>query len=280
MATISNIISAGIGAVGLLSSLGVPGLSGILGGIKVTLGGIEFSGMEVPEKIPFGGTQQTVTNKFPGGDRQVQVMGADDRDIDWSGKFYGNDAISRALIFEDMKNKGLPVDLVWDNFKRQVIIKSFEADYETQGLILSYKISCIVLKDFPQIQNNNALSSITKDISNSLGISGLASEAQTVISIAQKALPIVGALTKNGPGYVSMISSLGMASNVLNGIQATANGNIKGIIQSGVLLSSSSSASTLSTLTLINSNSASLATSTASSSFISRSIQNLSNSST
>lgn len=112
----------------------------------LTLGGILFSDFEVPEKISFGGEHQFVVHKLPGGARVIDAMGRDDADISWAGRFRGNAAEFRARSLDFMRISGQPVELVWSTFRYQVLVRSFEADFQ-QPFEIPYRITCMVVTD-------------------------------------------------------------------------------------------------------------------------------------
>ena len=64
--------------------------------IVLTLGGVPFEDMEVPEKISFGGKQRVAVQNLIGGGRVVVALGLDDGEISFTGIFSGADAVARA----------------------------------------------------------------------------------------------------------------------------------------------------------------------------------------
>lgn len=114
--------------------------------VKVTLGDVTFKGMEIPSKIPFGGEQDLVVQKLVGGSRVIDALGAFENDIEWSGIFFGSDAIWRAKYLDVLRMKGKELRLTWSSLDYQIVIKSFVADYEYETRI-PYKITCVVIKN-------------------------------------------------------------------------------------------------------------------------------------
>ncbi len=110
------------------------------------LGGIAFSGFEIPDKINFGGKQQIAVHRLIGGERVLDAMGSDPEQIAWSGRFRGADAIARAQAVDEMRIAGAQVDLAWLNLFRTVVIASFHADTE-KAYEVPYSISCEVVSD-------------------------------------------------------------------------------------------------------------------------------------
>jgi hypothetical protein len=114
--------------------------------VALTLGGIVFTGMEVPDKLPFGGEQMLKLHKLVGGQRVVDAMGSDDLALEWSGRFFSPDALSRARAIDAMRKAGKAVTLSWSELSYTVVVKRFVADFE-QAWNLPYSISCEVVAD-------------------------------------------------------------------------------------------------------------------------------------
>ena len=199
------------------------------GGAALTLGGIGFDGFEVPEKMPFGGQQQLVVHKLPGGGRVVHAMGPDDRNIEWTGYFRGPQAVPRARQVDALRNKGAAISLTWADFTRRVVIQTFECDYTKGGFLLPYKLSCVVIPQAQTVAKPSFLQGIAKDLGDSLGITGLATQAQAAISQAQRLMPVVGALTSGSSTFVALSSGLGSAQAVVGGVQTAAEGQLSGL---------------------------------------------------
>ena len=120
-------------------------LSAIATGGAVSLGPITFAGFEVPARINFGGTQQLVVHKFPGGSRVIDSLGDDPATPQWRGTFTGPLAAVRARQVNALRLAAQPVPLSFGPFTAQVVIKRFTASYERNGYWIPYSISCEVL---------------------------------------------------------------------------------------------------------------------------------------
>lgn len=107
---------------------------------------IEFTGVELPERIPWGTDQQLAVQKLVGGARTVDSMGVDYDPIEWSGWFFGPDAETRAKAVDAMAASGIPQTLHFSHFSYQVIVRSFKAVFE-RFYQISYRISCEVLSN-------------------------------------------------------------------------------------------------------------------------------------
>lgn len=112
----------------------------------ITLGDFEFSRFEVPDRIPFGGEQALTIHKLVGGRRVVDAMGRDDQPLEWSGRFTGPNALTRARTLDSMRIDGQPLTLTWSELSYTVLIKRFSADFE-KPFLLPYQIACEVVDD-------------------------------------------------------------------------------------------------------------------------------------
>lgn len=116
---------------------------------QLVLGDVTFAAYEVPERIPFGGEQRLVVQKYIGGGRVVEALGPDDKDLCWSGRFQSPNAGLRARHLDYLRRQGAAQTLSWDQFSYTVVISAFEADYERDYQI-PYRIACLVVSDNTQ----------------------------------------------------------------------------------------------------------------------------------
>lgn len=121
----------------------------------VQIGDFEFTRFEVPEHIPFGGEQRLVVHKKVGGKRSIQAMGFDPKPIEFSGLFFGETALERALYLKTLAESGQTVQVFWSELYYLAVIKSFEADFE-RFYQLPYRISLEVLEDLTTAVNEIA----------------------------------------------------------------------------------------------------------------------------
>lgn len=112
----------------------------------VKLGDFVFQNFEIPEKINFGGKQQVVVHRLPGGRRVVDTMGRDDTDLEWAGVLTGPDALERARQLDVMRVEGKPQTLLWAKFRYKVILSDFEAEFQ-RWYQIPYKLTCTIIKD-------------------------------------------------------------------------------------------------------------------------------------
>jgi hypothetical protein len=171
------------------------------------LGSIDLQDFEVPQSVRFGGRHRLNVHVLAGGRRIVERLGPDDTEIQFRGTFSGPAAESRARAFDNVRLSGEIVWLTWDSFRRQVIIKSFIADYHSPWWI-SYQISCVVAH---QVRIGSAESaSIAAILSADLG-SAMSAAAGSAVSLTpiQAALSTSNALTTGTAGQTQAIAAVG-----------------------------------------------------------------------
>lgn len=112
--------------------------------LTLTLGGVTFSGFEIPEYIDVALRQARKTHRLIGGTRVVDAMGADYEPILWSGRFRGANAEARARQLEAMAAAGGEHDLSWSGYYYRVLITGFRAKFERRYEI-PYQIECEVV---------------------------------------------------------------------------------------------------------------------------------------
>lgn len=128
-------------------------------GIIVTLENVQFSGLEVPENISFGGDQKLTVHELVGGARVVDAMGRSDAPLEWSGYFMGPTALERARYVDGLRVAGKAVPLNWSELAYNVVVQSFRADFRNQ-ILIPYTITCVVVEDQTQPVTALAPSSI------------------------------------------------------------------------------------------------------------------------
>lgn len=116
----------------------------------IILGSFVFQSLEIPEKVGFGGSQTYAKHRLLGGQRVIQAMGPDDRDITWSGRFQSFDAWTRARTIDAMRLAGQPVPLLIDTEFRLVLISEFLPEYE-RAYQVPYSITCVVVDSFDSL---------------------------------------------------------------------------------------------------------------------------------
>lgn len=112
----------------------------------IVLGGFAFQRWEIPEHVTFGGPEQLVIHKQPGGARTIDVMGRDDHPFKWSGHFLSADAEDRARRLEGLKIAGLKYKLLFGTYDPFVVISNLTFVYHRANLI-DYEIECTPVFD-------------------------------------------------------------------------------------------------------------------------------------
>jgi hypothetical protein len=199
--------------------------------VLLTLGGIIFQDFEVPDNIGIGGEQALVVHKLPGGSRVIDAMGADHRDITWSGRFRSGNAEARARLLDGYRNGGKQWLLQWSTYRYLVIVKSFEAQYQ-QPFEIPYSVTCLVVADqsAPVLTGIPAIDAIIGSdlgralgLSNSLGVAAIGGAMTTV----QQAISSVSTLKNTPASSLTQISgSLAAAQQVVGATITSAAGNV------------------------------------------------------
>ena len=110
----------------------------------LALGSIIFTNFSTPERMPFGGEHCMNVHKLIGGQRVVDTMGPDDRDIRWSGVFWGDNALNTAQELDALRVQGSPLGLSWGGGAYTVVIKSFVPDVRRLPMCVDYSIECVI----------------------------------------------------------------------------------------------------------------------------------------
>lgn len=191
-----------------------------------------FDAAEVPEKITFGGDHLLDTEKMIGGRRRINVMGADDDPLGWTGIFLYTSALSRARFLDSVRRQGLTCTLSWDALLYQVVIKQFRADYE-KPFKIPYSIVFEIIQDLtstvdsvPAVTPAQALNTDMARIgtlSNCIGdptLNSLTGTLQSAISsISSAAQPIANGL-KAVTSFVSGVANC--ADQIVNEVASAA----------------------------------------------------------
>jgi hypothetical protein len=196
--------------------------------VILTLGGVPFQDMEVPEKISFGGKQRVAIQNLIGGGRIVEALGLDDGEIFFSGIFSGSDAVSRAQLLDTARALGAPLPLIWDGFFYTVIIRGFSAEYKKSNLI-PFSITCLVVSD-PLASLAMLSEPVTNLISSDLNaasalsgqaglsLDGLSSTSLAGFSSAQNL--VSNDISAGGSALSSTVSALNGAMDAVSGVAA------------------------------------------------------------
>lgn len=162
--------------------------------VTLTLGDVVFEYAEIPEELPFGGSQALVRHQQAGGQRTIDSMGPVEDDLSWSGIFLAANAEGRAKYLNQMRQAGTEIDLTWSTLRYKVVIQSFTARF-MQAYRIPYSITCAVVSDESQrvesLPPNTIDMQMRSDMASALGfgdgigdstLSGLLSGLNTAIS--------------------------------------------------------------------------------------------------
>jgi uncharacterized protein YciI len=196
--------------------------------VILTLGGVPFQDMEVPEKISFGGKQRVAVQNLIGGGRVVAALGLDDGEISFSGIFSGSDAVSRAQLLDAARALGAALPLVWDGFFYTVIIEGFTAEYRKANLI-PFSITCVVVSDplaslaalaapVANLVGNDLSAAEALSGQAGISLSGLSATSLAGFSTVQGLLG--AAVGTSGVGLLSGTATLNGASDAQTGVAA------------------------------------------------------------
>lgn len=253
----------------------------LFGGYSVvTLGPVQLQGIEIPERIPLGGEQAINVIKLPGGQRVVQVMGRDDKDLTWSGYLEGPSAESRMNLLDSLRQSGQQIQLTFGQQSFSVVVKSFDPSYERTNWI-PYTITCLV------VQDNSAqfgagppslLDSLNDDLNSALGFN-VSATVSSALSTAQTVVNVAGALGLKSSAWQGATQAILGAQTAIGAEQALATGSITGVVTAaavaGNVLGAPSAAGAAIALTNMANASAQLANSTAAAGYTGRASANL-----
>jgi len=103
--------------------------------MSLYLGDIEFSTDELPEHITLGGEQSVAVRKYPGGEIDIQILGAFDDAISWEGVLWFTNAMDRAQTLNDARIAGDSLTLQIGNMSCTVVITKFKFTYVNDAYI-------------------------------------------------------------------------------------------------------------------------------------------------
>lgn len=139
--------------------------------LVLQLGDFQFQRQEIPESIPFGGTQRLAMHDLVGGTRVVDSMGAFSAPIDWSGWLLGQNALARARQLDGMRAAGEVLVLQWSELSFAVVVRDFRADFQRYYQI-PYRITCEVVEDLTLSTAGLSLPSMDSLIDGDLATAG------------------------------------------------------------------------------------------------------------
>ena len=187
----------------------------------VTLGGVILRPTEVPDNIPFGGSQMVASKTLIGGTRIVDAMGRNDADLEWSGRFWGADALSRAQLFDAMRIAGQPVNLFWAGLSFSVVIKRFIPNF-TRINNIPYSITCEVIADNSKPQDAAAAANLDDQMNDDLTIAVVLASGIADVGVTA-AMAVLSAASSGIGSYVgASLATIAPVVSAIGGVQTAA----------------------------------------------------------
>lgn len=242
--------------------------------VVLVLGPVAFDDFEVPERIAFGGAQRLAVHKLPGGQRIIDALGRDDRELTWSGIFAGPDATERARTLDLLRVQGAALPLTWDVFFYSVVISSFEVEYRKEWWI-PYRLSCTVLLDQAEPVPDAAASIGTQTATDIGTAAEMAASAGISISAVQAAIAAPAATTPGTTAFAGAENLVGQAQGQINDGIAGAESELNAITSATPPLGPGAAVAAAAGLGVAGSATAQLALLTAAKGYIGRTLLNL-----
>lgn len=133
----------------------------------LSLGDFDFDSFELPTEVPFGKEQAAYKHTLIGGGRVIDLLGAGDPDITWSGFFTGFQAQDRARYLENQCKQGKQLQLKTSDYVKDVVITRFTYGFHFIWPI-QYTISLMVVDDKTQPVNTLVPGDLTTEIIDAL----------------------------------------------------------------------------------------------------------------
>jgi len=111
----------------------------------VRLGEFIFTRSEVPDFIPFSGSQAIAVHQLVGGKRVVDAMGVLEPDISWSGTFIGTGMVDKARYLDQLMRDANVLTFSYNQFRYTVLIKQFLPKYRDS--YIDYSITLQVVEN-------------------------------------------------------------------------------------------------------------------------------------
>ncbi len=166
------------------------------------LGDFDFLGFEEPESVTFGKEQAAYKHILIGGGRVIDLLGAGDPDISWSGYFTGFQAEFRARFLENLTKTGKSLLLKTSTFVKEVVVTRFTYGYH-KVFPISYTITLQVVQDktspinviIPGDLTDTVISALieAQDIAILIANPSVSSAIALALIAAQEAAPLTGA---------------------------------------------------------------------------------------
>lgn len=135
--------------------------------LNTPIGTIDFLGFEQPQSVTFGKEQQSYKHILIGGGRVIDLLGAGDPDITFSGYFTGEGGTLRAQFLESVVNTSQQLTLTATQFIKQVVVTKFTYGFHAVFPI-AYTITLQVVQDKTQPVSFAVPGDLTTTITESL----------------------------------------------------------------------------------------------------------------
>lgn len=180
------------------------------------IGGVMLRSFEIPEAVRFGGQQQVVVHRLPGGGRVIDCMGHDTQDVTWSGMMIGPDAAERARLLESLCYSAAVTQLLFGDMGYQVVVAAFNADYRCANWIGRYRIRCVTV-DQGSEPNLSIGSLLNQDLSlaGAFDPSGVLPGVASGLSLAQAMLTNASPLSAGGAAQDAFGAALSDCANTV-----------------------------------------------------------------
>jgi hypothetical protein len=181
----------------------------------VKIGGIALQNFEIPTSISFGGEQRLAIHRLSDGTRSIELLGPDDREIQFRGTFSGPTAEARVRALDSLRITGTTVPLTWRSFRYLVVVKTLLAEYKNPWWI-SYDVRCVVVNQTIAQAADVSLIAATIAADVLAAGAGLAATAGDLDGLS-RAVNAAGALTA---GTAANAQALNATGKVLNDIDS------------------------------------------------------------
>jgi hypothetical protein len=245
------------------------------------LGGFAFQDFEVPETIPFPGSQAVSAFKMIGGGKVADGTGYYPGDIEWSGRFRGPNAFTRCQTLQALFKAGQAVALTWGALSFLVIPKTLTPNYE-RAYEIPYSVLLEVVSDQTTPFTSGAQSTLDDQVNGDLttatnygttiGDPTLTSNLAAISS----AISAVGSLDGASASQInSVLAPISTTIGYTQGLIATNNATITSAATFGGLVSGGQPLAMAASVTAQSSAMLALANQTALLSILTRTLTNL-----
>jgi hypothetical protein len=176
---------------------------------RITLGPLTLDAFEIPELIAFGGRQRMTVHDLPGGGRVIDLLGAAESDLVFSGIFSGADAGDRARALDALRLAGDTQPLSWSGNGFAVIIAEASFTYAKPWWI-PYRLRCVIRSGAP-----TAVLPVAAGIASDLATAVLLIGDLAPVGTAQATILEPTALASGSAGYIAAADALSAADTVV-----------------------------------------------------------------